>query len=223
MEALRSGAPVYTPAPERLMVAEAGRTAVVLLVRHGHTDAVGRRLVGRLPGVHLTSSGLEQARQLVARLAGHDLAAVYASPLERAVETAEPLAASRGLPIRTCDGLTEIDFGAWTGLTFEALDRLPAWIRFNAARGSADVPGGESPLAVQARAVAAVEAIAARHPGATVAAISHADVIRSVILHYTGRPLDRIEEIGFPPAAMAALRIGPGAGGLLFMQQDRER
>lgn len=200
------------------MNAETRRPVTVLLVRHGHTDAVGHRLVGRLPGVHLSAPGREQARRLIARLARYELSAIYASPLERAVETAGPLAAARGLPIRTCAGLAEIDFGDWTGLTFEVLDRLPGWTRFNSARGTADVPGGEIPTAAQARAVRALAAIADRHRGETVAAFSHADVIRSVVLHYTARPLDRIAEVACPPASVTALRIGPAGGVLLSIE-----
>ena len=200
-------------------MAEAADTTTVLLVRHGHTAAVGRRLTGRLPGVHLSDSGRDQARRLVARLEPYELAAIYAGPLERAVQTAEPLAAAHGLPIRTCAGFDEIDFGEWTGLTFEALDRLPGWRRFNTTRETAGVPGGECAPAAQARAVKAVEAIAARHRGVAVAAFSHADVIRSVLLYYTGRPLGRIEEVAFPPASIAALRVSPAGGSLLYISQ----
>ena len=181
--------------------------ATVLLVRHGHTAAVGCRLVGRLPGVELTDEGRRQAQRLVERLASLPLSAIYSSPLERALETARPLAAARTLEIIRCDELIEMDFGEWTGQTFEALDRLPEWQRFNSARGRAEVPGGESAAAVQRRAIRAVEAIAARHAGATVAAFTHADVIRSILLHHTGRPLDQIHDFEAAPASVTAIAV----------------
>ena len=191
--------------------------ATVLLVRHGHTAAIGSRIVGRLPGIELTSKGRLQAERLVSRLSGRPLAAIYSSPLERAIESARPLAAARGMEIGSCAGLIEIDFGEWTGLTFDSLDRLPAWHRFNAERGSAPVPGGEGAVDVQRRAVHTIEAIAARHPGETVAAFSHGDVIRSILLYYTGKPLDRIEDFPIDPASVSALSLTPRGASVLYV------
>ena len=184
-------------------------TTTVLLVRHGHTAAVGGRLTGRLAGVELTAEGHRQAHGLIHQLAPLAMAAIYSSPLARALETARPLAAARRLDIITCDGLIEIDFGAWTGLTMDALERLPEWQHFNVSRSRAVIPGGESAAAVQRRAVRAVETIARDHPGATVAAFTHADIIRSILVHYTGRSLDRIHDFDIAPASVTPLQIMP--------------
>lgn len=196
-------------------------SAAVLLVRHAHTAVLGLRLTGRLPGVALTMTGRAQAQRLAARLREAPLAAIYSSPMERALETARPLAEARGLAIVECPNLTEIDFGEWTGQTFEVLDRLPGWRRFNAERGSAEVPGGETALDVQRRAVEAVQAIAARHEGETVVAVTHGDIIRSVLLHYAGKPLDRIADFEISPASITALSITPALTRILYIN-DRD-
>lgn len=189
----------------------------LLLVRHGHTDAIGSRLVGRLPGIQLTRTGHEQALRLVTRITSYAPAAIYSSPLERAVQTARPLAEVRRLPVTECPGLTEIDFGEWTGQPFAALDELASWHDFNTARGAATVPGGESAVEVQRRAVQALEAIAPRHRGATIVAFTHSDIIRSVLLHYAGKPLDRIEEFEIGPASITALSLTPPAARILYV------
>ena len=100
-----------------------------LLVRHGETDAVGKTIVGRMPGVHLNATGRAHARRLAQRLSRLPIRAIYSSPLERALETAEPLARARNLRIQTCEAANELNFGEWTGKTFAELDSLPEWRR----------------------------------------------------------------------------------------------
>lgn len=93
----------------------------LLLIRHAATDAVGGRLVSRMPGIRLTAEGIAQVELLRSRMMQLALDAVYSSPLERAVDTARPLADAHGLEVRICDQLTEVDFGDWTGLAFSEL------------------------------------------------------------------------------------------------------
>lgn len=180
---------------------------VVLLVRHGHTAAVGQRLAGRLPGFPLTDVGREQAGRLAASLASWPIVAIYASPLARAVETAEPLARRFGLPVRTCEDLAEVDFGEWTGLSFAELDTRADWRRFNERRASAPVPGGESARVVQQRVVRGLTHLRSCHAGQTVVAVSHADVIRAAVLYAAGLPLDVYHRYEIPPASVSVLRV----------------
>src|SRR5215203_6843088 len=118
--------------------------ATIFLVRHAAHDRVDRVLCGRMPGVGLGEAGRRQAEALARRFADAAVDAVWTSPLDRARETAEPIAGRLGLPVRTSDGLAEIDFGAWTGLPFDALRDDPRWRRWNEARGSERPPPGES-------------------------------------------------------------------------------
>jgi broad specificity phosphatase PhoE len=181
-------------------------TTTALLIRHGHVDAIGRRLVGRLPGITLSTSGLSEVERLRRNLA-LPLDAVYSSPLERARQTAAPLAADRNLEPMPLDGLTEVDFGDWTGLTFDELDRLPAWHLFNARRSIAPVPNGEPAAQVQTRILGVLDQLATRHAGETFAVVSHADVIRAAVLHYAAIPLDDFQRIQIDTASVTAVDV----------------
>jgi probable phosphoglycerate mutase len=195
----------------------------VLLIRHAETDAIGRYLAGRKAGVHLSDAGRAQAGRLPARLARHDLRALYASPLERAIQTAEPLAKERGLDIRLREGFTEVDFGTWTGLSFETLQGLSGWQEFNTRRALAASPGGERLADMQARAVTALEELSTDHPDVTIAVVSHAEIIRSVVLHYLGVSLDLFHRIEISPASVTTLEIaGAGPRFLCINDQDGE-
>ena len=167
----------------------------ILLVRHGENDLVGRTLAGWTPGVHLNAKGRAQAEALAARLAAAQVRAIYSSPLERAWETAEPLARRLGLPIVRCDAVGEIRFGDWTGRAISEIEADPAFRRFNSDRASARIPGGESMLEVEARMVEALEEMRRRHGGETVAVFSHGDPIRAALAHYLGLSLGLIDRL----------------------------
>ena len=179
----------------------------VLLVRHGSNDYVGRALAGRSLGVHLNAAGRVEAGRLARRLAPLPIAAVYSSPLERAVETAAPLAVARSLDPRLVEAAAEIDFGEWTGRTIAELEADPLWRRFNTERSTTRPPGGELMAEAQARMVGAVEDLRAAHPGETIALVSHADVIRAALAHYAGIPLDAIGRFEIRPASVTTLRL----------------
>lgn len=190
---------------------------IVLLIRHGRTDAVGTRLVSRLPGYSLNAIGRAEVERLRTALRTERIDAVYSSPLERTRETAAPLAADRALDVRRLDCLIEVDFGEWTGSTFPELDARDDWRHFNEHRSSADVPRGESAPAVQARIVGCLSELHARHPGETVAAVSHADVIRAALMHYAGRSLDEWHQLEIAPASVSAVRLDGTGGEILYM------
>jgi probable phosphomutase (TIGR03848 family) len=179
----------------------------VLLVRHGMTDYVGRALAGRSTDVHLNPEGRQQAERLAARLAHYPLSALYSSPLERALETAAPLAAARSLDVRLCEGAMELDFGEWTGRTMAELEADPLWTRFNTERTATRAPGGELMSEAQSRMIGAVEALRGRHAGAAIALVSHADVIRAALAHYAGISLDVMSRFDIRPASVSAVRL----------------
>jgi broad specificity phosphatase PhoE len=176
------------------------------LVRHASHDLLGRALVGRGP-VSLSPAGREEAAAIAATLGGLGLAAVACSPRERALETARPLAARAGLEVTVEPGLDELDLGAWTGARFGTLDDDPRWRAFNVFRGTAPVPDGESMLAVQARAVACVLRLRAAYPDASVALVSHADVIKAVLVHFLGMTLDLMRRIELAPGSRSVLTL----------------
>jgi broad specificity phosphatase PhoE len=183
----------------------------LLLIRHGMTGDIGVRLSGRGRDTRLSATGRSQAVMLAARLRQWRLDAVCASPLQRAIETATPLATSHELELEVQEALGDLDFGDWTGRSFAELDLLPEWRAFNETRESCRAPGGEQMEEVQRRAVAEIERIHARYPDGTAAVVSHADVIRAMLLHYLGMPIDLYARLEIDPASVSVLALKPGA------------
>jgi probable phosphoglycerate mutase len=179
----------------------------LLLIRHAHHDYIGRAIAGRLPGITLSERGKREAASLPGRLADAGIAAVYSSPLERALETAAPIAARLGLLVEIREALGEIGFGEWTGRTMAELERDPLWRKFNAYRSGTRAPGGETMLETQARVAAELDRIRGAHPDAAVAVVSHGDVIRAAILHYAGIPLDLFQRIEIYPASVSVIEL----------------
>jgi broad specificity phosphatase PhoE len=178
-----------------------------LLIRHAMCDPVGRSIAGRTHGIHLNDAGRAQAERLAARLAGVALDAVYSSPRERAIETAEPITRSRACRAVVVDALDEIDFGRWTGNTLRELDDDDEWARFNSLRSVARIPGGEQMLDVQARSLSALEVMRRAHPDGRCAVVSHGDVIRGTVAHFAGIPVDLMMRLEIAPASVSVLRI----------------
>lgn len=186
------------------------KPTVVLLVRHAVTPTTGVKLPGRAPGLHLSDDGRRQADAAASRLARlPKLAAVYASPLERARETALPIARARGLALRIERDLSELDIGEWTGLSIKRASRKPEWAIIQRHPSGFRFPGGESFLEMQTRMTAAVGRLVARHPGEIVAAVSHADPIKAAVAHALGTPLDLFQRIVIAPASISAVVYRP--------------
>ena len=169
-----------------------------LLIRHGLTDAVGHRITGRLPGVHINETGREQAQGLAAL----HVDVIYASPLERAQETAAPLARRLGLPVCPAEQFNEVDFGEWSGLTLDDLEAMPEWKDYNRWRGVTRAPHGERMLEVQARVVDFLDATARKWPEKTVAVFSHADVIKAAVAHCLQMPFDFLDRLVIDPGSV---------------------
>ena len=196
---------------------------LVLLVRHGQTPTTGDVLPGRAPGLHLAPEGVDQARAVAERVAGLGrVKAVYASPMERAVETAAPIARACGLRVRKNPGLIECDFGRWTGRKLKTLSKREEWTTVQRHPSGFRFPGGESFAEMQARALDAVAAITARYPGQTVVAVSHADVIKAVAAAAAGTPLDMFQRIVVSPCSITAIAYHPAGPILLTVNNTGE-
>jgi probable phosphoglycerate mutase len=186
-------------------------STLVLLVRHGQTPTTGKVLPGRAPGLHLADAGREQAERAAARIAELPrVDALYASPLERARETAAPIAAARKLRVQVERGLLECDFGDWTGRELAALSKLPEWQTVQRAPSTFTFPGGESFTAMQTRMVAAVDRIRARHAGGVVVCVSHADPIKALVAHALGTHIDLFQRIVISTCSITAIAYGMG-------------
>jgi probable phosphomutase (TIGR03848 family) len=178
----------------------------VLLVRHGQTPTTGKVLPGRAKGLHLADSGRQQAEQAAARIAElKRVDAVYSSPLERARETAAPIARQRDLRTKTVRGLLECDFGEWTGAELKSLMKLPEWHTVQRSPSTFRFPGGESFTEMQTRMVSCLDGLRAAHPGGTIVCVSHADTIKAAVAHAVGTHLDLFQRIVVSPASVTAI------------------
>ena len=182
------------------------RATLVLLVRHGLTPTTGVKLPGRARGLHLSDEGRRQADGLVARMSRiPKLAAVYASPLERACETAAPVARARNRAVRVDPGLLELEIGEWTGLSLKQAGHKPEWKAVQQHPSGFRFPGGESFIEMQSRVTGALARLVARHRGEVVMAVSHADPIKAAVAHALGTPLDLFQRIMIAPASVSAI------------------
>ncbi len=186
------------------------KPTVVLFVRHGQTPTTGASLPGRAPNLHLAESGIAQAQQAAERIAKlGSVAAVYASPMERTRETAAPIAKARKLRVRQSKGLIECDFGDWTGKPLANLRKLDEWKTVQRYPSGFRFPRGESFAEMQARALDATHNLVAAHPGETIVAVSHADIIKSIVAAAAGTHLDLFQRIVISTCSITAILYTP--------------
>ena len=205
---------------------------LVLLVRHGQTPTTGKVLPGRAAGLHLAEVGRQQAQRAAERIAQlTKVDAIYSSPLERARETAAPIAAAlavkqlavkqlavkqlavaqQGTKVHIDKGLVECDFGDWTGAELKALMKLPEWNTVQRAPSTFTFPNGESFTAMQNRIVGTIDRLRAKHPGGVVVCVSHADPIKAAVAHAMGTHIDLFQRIVISTCSVSAIAYGTGA------------
>ena len=185
-------------------------STVILLVRHGQTPTTGKILPGRAAGLHLAESGVAQAHRVAERIAElPKIDAIYASPLERARETAAPIAKALKQRVKIDKGLLECDFGDWTGAELSKLMKLPEWSTVQKAPSTFRFPNGESFTEMQTRMVSALDRIRAAHPGGTVVCVSHADPIKAAVAHAMGTHIDLFQRIVIGTCSVSAVAYSP--------------
>jgi probable phosphomutase (TIGR03848 family) len=178
------------------------------IVRHGVTSHTATKLTGWMPGVSLSADGRAEAERAAATLANVPLDAVYSSPIERTLETAEIIAARHKLKVEVAQGLGEVRYGRWTNRTYKSLTRTKLWQRVQRWPSGARFPEGESLTEVQTRAIGALEDLRIRHPRGRICCVSHSDVIKLVVAHYLGVHIDLFQRIAIGPASITVVAVG---------------
>jgi len=182
---------------------------VVIFVRHGQTPSTGKVLPGRAAGLALADKGKAQAQAVADHFKdAKNVAAVYASPLQRTRETAAPIAKTLGMRVKTDKGLLECDFGDWTGASLAKLRRLPEWKAVQRNPSGFRFPGGESFAEMSTRMSTTIDRFRAAHPGKTVIAVSHADPIKAAAATALGVPLDLFQRIDISPCSLTVIMYG---------------
>lgn len=194
---------------------------LLLLIRHGENDFTKtHKLAGYTPNVHLNERGQNQAQALADALKEVPVKAIYSSPLERAVETATPIAAARKLELQTEPGLLETNVGKWQGRSLAALRLQKHWKVVQSAPSRAQFPEGETFYECQARVVTALDSISRKYkPQDIVACIFHADPIKLAIAHYIGLPLDHFQRLSCDTGSLTALYVSESGANLIKLNQ----
>ena len=186
--------------------------SIIILVRHGHTPTTGKILPGRAKGLHLSELGKEQASKVATNLSMlENVKAVYASPMERTLETAKPIASAFGLRVQRNRGLIEADFGKWTGRKLSDLRKLSDWEIVQKNPSLFRFPDGESFIEIQSRMVETITRISDKHRGEIVIAVSHADTIKAFLTAMLGTPLDLFQRLHISPCSVSPVILGNGS------------
>jgi len=176
------------------------------MVRHGKTPSTGKLLPGRAKGLHLSDTGKQEALDVAQRLSNlKNVSAIYASPLERARETAAPTAKLLNQKVIISKGLFECDFGDWTGKELSKLMKLPEWSTVQRAPSTFRFPNGESFTQMQTRMTSTLDALRVKHSGGTVICFSHADPIKAAVAHAIGTHLDLFQRIVISTCSVSAV------------------
>jgi probable phosphomutase (TIGR03848 family) len=193
-----------------------------LLIRHAVNDFVKTgKLAGWTPGVHLNEDGRAQAAALGVRLAKTHIDAIYSSPLERTVETAQAVIEHHPqLKLQLLDDVGEVKYGTWQGAELGKLTTRKLWraVQINPTR--VRFPGGETMRAAQMRAVNVLEMLAEKYPRQRVAVVSHSDIIRMIVAHYLGVHLDLFQRIEISPASLTIIRLNFGRSTIVQVNES---
>ena len=182
----------------------------LLLIRHAVNDHVtSGKLAGRTAGVHLNEEGQAQALALGKRLAQAPIEHIYASPIERTMETAEAIAQHHPqLQVIRCAEIGEVDYGDWQGKAIGELQARKMWEVVQEYPSRAYFPAGETMRGAQVRIVDAIEKLVQCHPDQMIALVFHADLIKMALAHYLGMHLDVFQRIVISPASISVLQLG---------------
>jgi probable phosphomutase (TIGR03848 family) len=195
---------------------------LLLLIRHGENDYVKTgKMAGRLAGVHLNERGQKQAEALGEALKDVPIKAVYSSPLERAIETATPIASARKLGIIREPDVMDADIGAWQGKSIKALRLTKVWKIVQNSPSRFRFPDGESFPEMQTRIANALERIIKKHnkPRDIVVVVFHADPIKLAVSHFLGLPLDNFQRLSCDTGSLTAIYAGDSGANLVKLNQ----
>ena len=192
----------------------------ILLIRHGTTDYVNETLAGRIDSP-LNHTGVEQAQKLANLLSSVRIAAIYASPLQRTQQTAQPLADQLSLSVQIEEDLNQVNFGDWQGISFDQLENDPRWITFQKNPALLEYPGGESAVEVRKRVTRSIHRLCEKHPNDAILAIfSHGSIIRHLVSALIGLPMENLNRLRIAPASVTTLIVEGNTGNLKHLNQE---
>lgn len=185
----------------------------IILVRHGQTDwNRDRRVMGARP-IPLNTQGKREITQMAQLLSDVEFEIIYTSPLMRAFQTSRILSRGRSVKVEKVPEIQEIDYGEWVGRTFEDISKEKMFKTYYASPKEAQAPGGEKMTEVIKRGVSFIETLKKKHKDGRVVVVSHADVIKSILIHYMDLDLNDLHKF----------RVDNGSVSLLFFDGESTR
>ena len=177
-----------------------------LLLRHAHSIANGAGvLAGRTSGISLSDLGRKQSRALKKTLSDIEPRYIFSSPLERCIQTVDPLARSLNKKVRTLDGLIEMDYGLWSGRKLRHLAKEPLWKKIQKEPSAVVFPEGESFPQAWRRIEKTLRDLQSKYPKSTLLLCTHGDITKMAIAMTVGIPLDDFQRIVIDPASLSVL------------------
>jgi probable phosphoglycerate mutase len=184
----------------------------VVLIRHAHSEANLRGVLsGRRPNVHLSKEGIDQSKDLARRLGDFVPHEIRISPMERCLETITPWLEQKGnakifKPQPIIDhGLTEVDYGDWSGKKLSVLSRNKLWTVVQNTPSQMYFPKGEGILQMQSRALEVIHKSIDKKAKGSIVIVSHGDVIKSIVASALGMHLDEFQRIIIDPSSVSVL------------------
>jgi broad specificity phosphatase PhoE len=191
----------------------------ILLIRHGMTDAVSETIAGRID-YPLNPEGIRQSQVIAEALRNLPVEAIFASPLMRTRQSAEPLAEFLNLKVEIIEDLNQVNYGDWQKKPFDELERDPLWQAFMTDPMNAIIPGGENGMMVRKRVARAIRRLCKRYPGdALIACYLHGSIIRHAISYKIGLSYKAFHNIRVSPASISFLEITPHRSQLRYLNQ----
>ena len=175
-----------------------------IVLRHAQSTANERGvLAGQLPGVHLTATGVSEAEAVRSALCGRKIDRIFTSPLERCLETVEPLAANRKLKVVTDNRLIEMNYGKWSGKKLKLLSIRPLWRTIQIAPSQVRFPDGESFVEMAERVRDVLDSLRRKFPNDSILLVTHGDITKFIATYFLELPLDHLQKFVVKPASLS--------------------
>jgi broad specificity phosphatase PhoE len=195
--------------------------ATIFMVRHASHALLDRVLAGREVDVPLNETGWHEAEALAETVSAFAITHVQSSPRRRAYETAGALGRRLGLPIDIVPALDEVDFGAWAGRSFADLNGDVLWATWNSVRSGVRAPGGECIEEVLARVMEHLTRFSEANADARVLMVTHAEIIRALVLMRQGLPLRDWRSVDVAPASVTWFSVRSKQGRWCDFDEER--
>ena len=187
----------------------------LILVRHGETDwNKEQRVMGPNP-IPLNKTGREQAMKTAEWLSTLSFKVIYSSPYRRALETAEIIAKKqKKISVIPTPEVREVGYGDWVEMTFEEIEeKYPKYFKhYREKPSTVEIPGGEKGMEIFSRVKFFLESLRQKHDGENVLVVSHADVIKAMVVVFLNLPLDSLQRVACDNGCIAALQYGTNLG-----------